>query len=267
LTVPGLARACHPLPSAAVTAFAAALGVAAGLSAARTVVLAIAVLTGQLSIGWLNDYHDRELDRTAQRSDKPLASGEVADRPVAVASAAALAVCVVTSFGLGRLPGALHLLAVGSAYSYDLWLKGTVLSWLPFAASFGLLPSVVTTALPDGRLAPVAIWSAGAALGVGAHFANTVKDTAADALTGVRGLPQRIGPQWSLRLSAACVAAAGIALVAADPRSVVEWVSAIVAFLAAMVALRAPARLAFPCVIVSAAVVVAGLVVSGRAIQ
>jgi 4-hydroxybenzoate polyprenyltransferase len=267
LTLTGLARACHPLPSAAVTAFAAALGLSAGLSGARTILLGAAVLTGQLSIGWLNDYRDRELDRTARRPDKPLATGQATDRSVGAAASAASALCVGTSLGLGWQPGLIHLLAVGSAYSYDLWLKSTVLSWLPFALSFGLLPSVVTTALPDPRLAPAAIWTAGAALGVGAHFANTVKDTAADALTGVRGLPQRIGPRWSLRLGAACVAAAGISLVAADPGSVAEWVCAAVAFVAALIALRAPARLAFPGVIVSAALVVAGLVLSGRAIQ
>jgi hypothetical protein len=72
-TARGLAGACHPMPPLAVTAFGTALAASAGLSFWRVIVLAAALLSGQLSVGWLNDYVDRHVDRAAERPDKPLA--------------------------------------------------------------------------------------------------------------------------------------------------------------------------------------------------
>jgi len=37
----------------------------------------IAVLLGQLSIGWQNDWTDAERDRAAGRADKPISAGEI----------------------------------------------------------------------------------------------------------------------------------------------------------------------------------------------
>ena len=55
----------------------------------------------------------------------------------------------------------------------------------------------------------------GALLGLAAHFTNTVGDTEADAATGVRGLPQRLGAAVSLRVSAVLVVLAAVALLTA----------------------------------------------------
>ncbi len=253
------------MPSLAVTAFATALAVSAGLGAGRVVLLAAAVLTGQLSVGWLNDYVDRDLDRRADRPDKPLAVGSATAGQVRAAFAAAALACVVTSLALGLLPGLLHLAAVASAYSYDLGLKRTMVSWLPFAVSFGILPAVVTTSRPGHPFPPAAIWVAGAALGVAAHLANTVKDTEADARTGVRGFPQAIGPRRSLTLAAAFVAVAGVAVVVATPHSAPAWVFAALALVAAVLAGVGGRRTAFAGTVAAAALVVVGVVLSGGA--
>jgi 4-hydroxybenzoate polyprenyltransferase len=265
-TIRGLAAASHPLPSVAVTAFAGALGVTADLPAGRVVLLEVAVLSGQLSVGWLNDFVDRDLDRQAGRKEKPLATGAAGEGTVRVAMGIAAVVCVVTSFTLGLLPGALHLVAVASAYAYDLVLKATVISWLPFAVSFALLPCVVTTVRVGHPFPSVAIVVAGAALGVGAHFANTVKDTEADAITGVRGLPQRMGPRWSLLVAAVAVALAGVAVVIAIPGSPAAWAFAAAGLAAAGLSARLDRRLAFPVVVAAAGLVVAGVVLSGGAV-
>jgi 4-hydroxybenzoate polyprenyltransferase len=268
-TIRGLSLACHPLPSAAVTAFAVAFGLAAGLSAGRLALLGTAVLSGQVSIGWLNDLVDREIDRRAERSDKPLATALVTEGAVRTAVATAAVVCVVASLALGLLPGLLHLAAVASAYSYDLRLKSTVVSWLPFAVSFGLLPCVVTTALPTQPFPSILIVLAGAALGVGAHFANTVKDTEADAVTGVRGVPQRIGPFRSLIVAAMAVVVAGVAIVLLSPDAG-AWGSALAAGFTAVgsaaLAARGHRRLAFPGLVVAAGLVVVGVVLSGATV-
>jgi 4-hydroxybenzoate polyprenyltransferase len=265
-TARGLVLSCHPMPCVAVTAFAVALGVSAGLDGRQVLALGVAILSGQLSVGWLNDYVDRGLDTAAGRTDKPLAQGGVGITSIRVAGAVAVVVCVVSSFALGLLPGFLHLVAVGSAYSYDLWLKSTLVSWLPFVVSFGLLPAVVTTALPGHPFARPEILFAGATLGMAAHLANTVKDTEADAQTGVRGFPQRIGPRASLSLAAGLVALGAVAVGVADPRSWVTWVFAGAAVVAAGLAIGSR-RTAFGGTVVAVALVVAGLVLSGGAVS
>ena len=58
-----MALACHPLPSIAVTAGAAAFAAAVGRGVAGSALVAVTVLASQLSIGWENDYLDLDRDR------------------------------------------------------------------------------------------------------------------------------------------------------------------------------------------------------------
>src|SRR5450759_343109 len=88
--VRALALSCHPIPSLAVTTLTAGLAGLAGLPLGRGVLVTAAVFTGQLSIGWSNDYIDAERDRAVHRSDKPLAAGEVAPRVAGIATVVAL---------------------------------------------------------------------------------------------------------------------------------------------------------------------------------
>jgi len=214
----GLVLACHPLPCLAVTAFAAAYAIAVGLGAGRTALLAAAVLAGQLSIGWANDAVDAPKDTVAGRSDKPVAVGLVPRRAVQFAAGLALAACVALSLALGTAPGAVHLVCVAAAWAYDLGLKATPASPLPYLLAFGLLPGVATWALPVAPgWPPLGVLLGAGLLGVGAHFANTVGDADADAATGVRGLPQRIGPRRSLVTTAVAVAVAAVVLGAGLP--------------------------------------------------
>lgn len=260
-----LARACHPLPSLAVSVFAIALGVAAGARPAQSVLLGAAVLAGQLSIGWLNDLVDAGVDASAGRSTKPVAAGQVSPQAVRVAIGLALAACVALSLALGPVPGGLHLLAVASAWVYDLRLKGTVASPLPYAVSFGLLPAIAATAA--GSTPTRSLVVAAALLGVAAHFANTVPDAAADAATGVRGLPQRIGPRRSQVVAAGgVVAACAVVLVDGGPAGPLPVLAT--AMLAAASAIAAwspfsPSRLAFRLVLLAAALAVGGVVAAG----
>ncbi|GGT07208.1 hypothetical protein GCM10010176_059640 [Nonomuraea spiralis] len=192
-TAVALALACHPGPTVAVTALVTALAVASGRDAAGCVLVAAAVLAGQLSVGWCNDAVDAARDAAAGRAGKPAADGTVSVTAVRVAALAALACCVPLSLASGRSAGLLHLAGVLGAWGYDLGLKATVLSWAPYAAGFGVLPAFVTLGLP-GEPWP-AWWAVAAAalLGVGAHLANVLPDIEGDLATGVRGWPQRLG--------------------------------------------------------------------------
>ena len=198
-TLAGLVRACHPEPALAVTAIAAGLAAGAG---APVLPVAAAFAAGQLATGWSNDWIDRDRDLRTGRADKPVVAGRLSADALRAAAGLAAATCVPLSLRLGRRAGTAHLAAVGSALSYNAVLKGSALSWLPYAVSFGLLPDVVVLAAPGGGLAPGWASAAGALLGVGAHLANALPDLEDDLATGVRGLPHRLGRRRSTALMA-----------------------------------------------------------------
>ena len=198
-TLAALVQACHPEPTLAVTAIAGALASGAGAPVGR---VAAAFLAGQLTTGWSNDWLDRERDRRSARQDKPLVQGRLQPGTLRAAAVGAAGACGPLSLALGVRPGLAHLLAVGSALSYNAGLKSGPLSFLPYAVSFGLLPNVVVLAAPGGGLAQGWATAAGALLGVGAHLANALPDLEDDLATGVRGLPHRLGRSRSTALMA-----------------------------------------------------------------
>ncbi|GAA2413609.1 UbiA family prenyltransferase [Nonomuraea africana] len=189
----GLAGSCHPGPTAAVTVLVTVLAAAAGRDAAGCALVFAAVLTGQLSVGWCNDAADADRDAAAGRADKPIVTGAVSVVAVRHAALAALALCVPLSLASGAAAGLVHLAGVGAAWAYDLGVKASVLSWLPYAVGFGALPAFVTLGLPGGPWPAWWVVLAAASLGVGAHLANVLPDIRADLAAGVRGWPQRLG--------------------------------------------------------------------------
>lgn len=210
-----LLQASHLRPTLTVTAAATLLAVSAGRGPG-SVWVAVAVLSGQLSVGWSNDYLDRHRDRLAGRVDKPIVAGGVAAKTVGAGALAAGLVCVPLSMMSGWRAGSVHLAAVALAWSYNGWLQSTVASAVPYMIAFGLLPSFITLGLPGHPWPPAWATIASALMGTGAHFVNTLPDFGGDAATGVRGLPHRIGPGVSL-FSAALLMAAATAVLAAMP--------------------------------------------------
>jgi 4-hydroxybenzoate polyprenyltransferase len=220
--VRALVLSCHPIPSLAVTAITAGLAGLAGLSLSRAVLLTAAVLAGQLSIGWSNDYVDAERDRTVQRGDKPLASGQVNRHVAALAAVIALTLNLVMSAALGWPAGALAAATTGCGWLYNVALKKTVLSWLPYALAFGMLPAVATLSALPPRWPPAWACAAGALLGVAAHLANVLPDLGQDAETGIRGLPHLLGAK-ATALSGAGFLLAASAVILFGPGQPGPW--------------------------------------------
>lgn len=209
-TVSGLVRASHPAPAAAVTLISMGLAVVWGRTPAGIAAVGAAILAGQLSVGWLNDYLDRDRDAASGRTDKPIPNGTAGAKAVLVAYAVSGAAVVPLSFLSGLVPALVHLLAVASAWSYNAYLKGTALSVLPYAVSFAAGPAFVVLGVP--ATPPWWLLAAGALLGSGAHFANALPDLAQDLATGVRGLPHRLGPRYSWAATVGLLMAAGAVL-------------------------------------------------------
>ena len=258
-----LLGSAHLGPTLAVTALAGLLTLPAGLDGPRAALVVAAVLTGQLTIGWSNDLVDVRRDREVGRTDKPLATGELSERLVRGCCAAALVATVALSLALGPAAGLLHLLLVAAGWAYNLGLKATALSWLPYAVAFGALPGVVWLAGPGSPPA----WgvAAGALLGVGAHLANVLPDLGDDAATGVRGLPHRLGPRL-LPGAAVAVLVAASAVIALGAPGLPGWALAVGAVLVvalAGLALVRRGRDSFRAAVGIALVDVALLVVAG----
>lgn len=210
--VTALLLASHPGPTAVVTVIAAVLGVSLGYPPGRVAVLAVAILLGQLSIGWSNDWLDAARDAEVQRTDKPAARGAIGVPTVRAAAFLAAVAGILITLPLGLWATLAHVVAIAGGWAYNLGLKGTVLSFLPFVVSFGVLPLIATLGLEPPRLAPVWVVAAGALLGVAAHVTNVLPDLADDDRTGIRGLPHRMGAVPSGLLAFACLAAASLAI-------------------------------------------------------
>jgi 4-hydroxybenzoate polyprenyltransferase len=255
-----------------VTAVATLLGVAAGVPAGRLLVLCVAVLAGQASIGWSNDWLDADRDRAVARADKPVVQGAVRPATLRSAALAAAAVAVVLSLLLGLAPGGLLLVLVASGWAYNAGLKRTVASGLPYLTGFGALPAGVVAAAPGTPGAPWWLVSAGAALGGAAHLANVAPDLEEDLATGVRGLPHRLGARLSAVLGAAVLGGASLVLVFGPPGppTVTDWGALALAVPAVVVAALAGTSrfrgIAFPAVMVLTVLDVLLLVTGGGAV-
>jgi 4-hydroxybenzoate polyprenyltransferase len=235
-----LLRSCHPEPTVAVSAVCTGFAISAGRGWGAGWVAA-AVLAGQLSVGWSNDYLDRERDGRTGRTDKPVAAGAVPAVAVRNAAAIALVSGAGLSFGSGPLAAGVHIVGIAAAWAYNLRLKSTLWSPAPYAVGFGALAAFVVLGLPGHPVPPAWLVVAVALLGVGAHFANVLPDLQDDLRTGVRGLPHRLGPRWSAIAAAGFLLAASALLTVGpgDPGALGVTGLAVAAGLVAAVALAA----------------------------
>ena len=218
-----LILACHPVPALLMTVGLAVAATLSGRSGREVLLVAATVLTGQLTIGWINDVVDRERDREVGRQDKPVAMGWVDPGTVNFAVACAVLLLVPLSMANGTAAGIAYLASVLSMWLYNFYLKGTRFSWLPYAVSFGLLPAFLSYGGLGGGLhggPPTLVMTALAALlGVGVHFLTALPDLVEDNQTGVRHLPLRIalrtGAPRLLWISTAFTALVGLGVVVA----------------------------------------------------
>jgi len=218
-----LVLSSHPLPTAAMTIALTVAAALTGRPGVECALVAATVLSGQLTVGWLNDVLDRNRDKEAGRTDKPIAMGWVDASAVTFTIACVVLLMIPLSIANGTVAGIAHIAAVASAWLYNLWFKKSVLSFLPYAASFGLLPAFLSYGGLGGGLhgspPTIEITVLAALLGIGIHFLNALPDLVEDNKTGVRHLPLRIalrvGAPKLLLISIIFTALAGVGIVVA----------------------------------------------------
>jgi 4-hydroxybenzoate polyprenyltransferase len=205
----------HAAPAFTVVAAGLAFALVAArgrVDAPRLALLAGMLAANQYAAGALNDAVDAPADAAAGRG-KPIQAGSIS---AATARRLALAAGLASlAFGLALNPAtfALAATALACAWSYDLWLKGTAASVLPFAVALPLVPLGAYGAA--GRFPAVLWWAwpVGFLAAVAVHLADSLPDVETDRATGVRGLAPRLGVRRAAFLAGAAYAAAvGVAV-------------------------------------------------------
>lgn len=267
-----LARSAHPGPSVAVSIVAVVLGIGLGLAPWRLVILGVAFLLNQASVGLSNDWIDADRDRAVGRTDKPVALGQISAGLVRTTAFLAAALSILLTLPLGPWATLAHAVFIASAWTYNVGLKNTPASVLPYMVSFGLLPMIVALARPVPAIAAPWAIGLGAMLGIAAHFANVLPDLDDDERTGIRGLPHRLGRRASgIVISAALALGALLGFFGpVGGKTVLQWIGLALTLLLALgiasALRRPPTRLLFQLIIAAALVNVVLLSFSGERI-
>jgi 4-hydroxybenzoate polyprenyltransferase len=270
--VRALIIASHPGPSLAITGMVTLLTAQAAPRGLGPVLVAPAILAGQLSVGWSNDYFDAARDAAAGRTDKPIPTGDITAGAVQTAAITALAAALVMSLAISLAALIINSVMIAAAWAYNAGLKSTWASGLMYLAGFAPIPAFAASTLPGHPAPNWWVTAAAGTLGLGAHFANVLPDLAADKATGVRGLPQIVADRWGAGAVRAVallllVLASVLLLLAARPSH--RWVSLAGLAAAAVLALigfRSSGRLPFFAALGIAALDVLLFVAGGEAL-
>jgi len=195
--VVGLLKASHFGPTVLVVSITFILSVTQ-FSVPESLLIALAILFGQFVVGWTNDLVDFPGDKAALRLKKPLVSGDISEATLRISIGIALLSALMVSLlsPLGVSGSAIHFLGLLSATAYNLKLKATMLSVVPYIVSFGALPCAIYIA---AGAHPPAWMVLGFILFASAfHFLNVLKDMESDIDQDVMGLPQVIGRKKSI---------------------------------------------------------------------
>ena len=161
----------------------------------------------QFTIGIANDLADASSDALA-KPDKPLPAGLLTSRQAGVALLATGAAGLASAASVGVPALAVGVLGLADGLLYDLRLKGTAISWAPFAAGVGLLPVYGWWGATGSW--PAALWGVAAMAvlaGVTLALANALADLEKDRLSEVRSVATALGRSRTLVLDAAIMLA------------------------------------------------------------
>ena len=169
----------------------------------------------QAGIGATNDLRDAPAD-SGRKPGKPIPAGLVSPRGALGAAVVAFTAGLALAVPSGPAVAALAVVVIGIGLAYDLRLKGTAWSWLPFAVGIPLLP--VYGWLGTGDLPPIFLVVVPTAAVAGASLAisNALVDLERDRAAGLDSVALALGARraWLLHvglLGTVVGAAVGIA--------------------------------------------------------
>lgn len=158
----------------------------------RFALLLLGMLGGQLAVGALNEWCDREADAIT-KPWKPIAAGDISPREALGVTAFGLALMIACGALLGFWEFTVLAIANGSGLVYDLGVKRTPLSWLPYLVALPLVP-IWAWLVMDG-FEPRLLWlyPIGGLLIVATHLSQVITDIEGDRRQGERGLGVVLG--------------------------------------------------------------------------
>ena len=191
-----LLRAAHPRQAVLTAAAVGAAALLAGRATREAAVVAATVLVGQAVAGWHHDLVDRDRDRRHHPGRKPLTGPFLDPGTVWFSIACGLLLVVPLAVSTGVVAGLTYLAVLLVTLLGNLVLRRGVLSWVPWAVSFGLYPAYLTyggwggdhLGSPPSVLATVLA----ALLGVAVHLARSAPGLVVDHEEGWRTLPVRV---------------------------------------------------------------------------
>jgi 4-hydroxybenzoate polyprenyltransferase len=156
----------------------------------------------QAGIGAVNDIVDAKRDEGTKPA-KPLPRGILSVTDAWAVAITAAAAGLALSLPSGPLAAIVALAGLGVGLLYDLGLKGTAWSWLPFALGIPLLPLYAWLGATGGApmslgLLVAAAFVAGAALAI----VNAIADVERDRAAGVESVAVALGPRLAWRIHA-----------------------------------------------------------------
>jgi 4-hydroxybenzoate polyprenyltransferase len=181
------------------------------------------MLLMQVSISALNDWADRERDAGRNR---PIPAGLLDSQFVLglalICGVAAVALAALA--GQGILAVALVVTMTFAGWAYDLLLKPTPFSFVPFAIAFPLLPVWVGVLAERSLVSLLVFIFAGVPLSIAVHLADSIPDRDIDRKLGLRTSAVFLGwPLGEIAAGVLLVAGGLIAALVGRDRVVTWW--------------------------------------------
>ena len=191
-----LLRAAHPRQAFLTAAGLAAAAALAGRTTRELGLVFATALVGQAILGWHNDLVDRRRDLAHGSAGKPVAQGLLDPGTVWFSLTCAVLLVIPLSISNGVTAGSAYLLSLAVGLLGNVVLRKGWLSWLPWAASYALLPAFLSYGgwggQATGNPPEISITVLAGLLGVGVHFLRAQPGLVADNEDGHRHLPLRI---------------------------------------------------------------------------
>ena len=224
-TLASYVRLIHPWAVLTVMLATALFGVlAAGgeVLTSRFTLLLTGMLAGQVALGAHNEWVDADADALHQPG-KPIPSGAVPRSAALAIVPIGLLVMLAAGAALGVWPLLLLATGTGCGFVYNLKLKRTALSWLPYLLALPLIPTWAWLAMDGFEPRLLILYLIGAPYVLAIHLAQTLPDVEGDRARGERGLAVVLGRErsrafiWLAALGSAALALAGALLFLSRP--------------------------------------------------
>ena len=152
-------------------------------------------------------------DAAADAQAKPwkaIPSGAVTRRVALITAFAFTIVGLTLSATLGLHAWAIGVAGLSCGLVYDVWLKRTQFSWLPYAVAFPLLPIWVFVSTDSWSNRLWWVFPLGGVLGFALHLANQSPDIEGDRAAGAGGFAERFGEERAGQVACALFATCGL---------------------------------------------------------